>query len=148
MLAQRVRRIWPETRIIILTSYDDEGYLLEAARAGVHGYLLKGASAEVLADAIRAVHAGEKQLSPLLGGKALDQLAVLTRAQAQSESGLTNQELQLLRLIAAGTSTQEMGDTLHFSERTVKRKIQDILVKLGATSRAQAVAEAFKRGLL
>ena len=147
-LARRVRRVRPETRIIILTSYDDEGYLLEAARAGVHGYLLKSASAEVLADAIRAVYAGEKQLSPLLGGKALDQLVLLTRAQAQSESGLTSQELQLLQLIAEGIVTQEIADTLHFSERTVKRKIQDILVKLGATSRAQAVAEAFKRGLL
>jgi DNA-binding NarL/FixJ family response regulator len=147
-LARQLRRTQSKARVIILTSHDHEAYLLEAAQAGVHGYLLKSSSAEVLADAIRAVHAGERRLSPALVGKALEQLEVLSQAQAQSESGLSTQELQLLKLIADGASTQDMAQALYLSERTVKRKIQDILAKLGAASRAQAVAEAFKRGIL
>ena len=147
-LARQLRRSQSKVRVIILTSHDHEAYLLEAAQAGVYGYLLKGASAEVLADAIRAVHAGERRLSPTLVTKALEQLEVLSQAQVQSESGLSDQELQLLRLIADGADTQDMAQALYLSERTVKRKIQDILAKLAANSRAQAVAEAFKRGIL
>ncbi len=147
-IARQVRYSQARARIIILTSYEDENYLLEAARIGVEGYLLKNASAEVLADAIRAVHLGEGRLSPALAGKALGQLRALTRSRVQSESGLTDQELQLLQLIAGGVSTQEITQKLYWSERTIKRKTKDILIKLNATSRAQAVAEAFKRGLL
>jgi len=147
-LARQLRRSGAEARVIILTSHDDEAYLMEAAQAGVHGYLLKSASAELLAEAIRAVHAGEHRLSPALVSKALEQLEALSRTQAQAESGLSDQELQLLRLLADGANTQDMARALYLSERTVKRKLQDILDKLGAATRAQAVAEAFKRGLL
>lgn len=147
-LARQIRRLGSNARIIILTSYDDDGYLLEAAHAGVYGYLLKSASAEVLAEAIRAVHAGQRQLSPDLAGKALEQLESLSRLQAQAESGVSDLELQLLRLIVDGASIQEMSQSLYLSDRTVKRKIQDLLTKFHASSRAQAVAEAFKRGLL
>lgn len=147
-LARQLQRGHFETRVIILTSYDNEDYLLKAAQAGVYGYLLKSASAEILADAIRAVHAGERRLSSTLAGKALQQLETLSQAKLQAESGLLNQELQMLHLIAAGASTQEIAQTLYLSERTIKRKIQDILDKLGAANRAQAVAEAFKRGIL
>ena len=147
-LARRIRRMPSGARVMILTSYDDEGYLLEAAQAGVRGYLLKSASTEVLAESIRAVYAGEERLSPELGGKALRQLGALVRTQAQSEVGLTDQELRLLQLIAEGASVQDMVHQMYLSERTLKRKTQDVLGKLGATSRAQAVAEAFRRGLL
>jgi len=147
-LARQLRRAAPSVRIIVLTSHDDETYLLEAAQAGVHGYLLKSASAELLVHAIRAVQAGEHQLSPSLAGKAMEKLSLLSRTQAQAGSGLSDHELQLLRLLADGASTQDMAQGLFMSERTVKRKIQDVLTKLEASSRAQAVAEAFKRGLL
>ncbi len=147
-LARRLRRGQSDSRIIILTSYDDEGYLLQAAQAGVYGYLLKSASAEILAEAIRAVHRGERRLSPTLADKALEQLETLSQAQLQSEAGLSEQELELLQLIADGATTQDMAHTLYLSERTIKRKIQDVLNKLDAANRAQAVAEAFKRGLV
>jgi len=147
-VAGQLRRSGAGVRIIILTSHDDEAYFMEAAQAGVHGYLLKSASAELLAEAIRAVHAGEHRLSPGLMGKALEQLEAMSRAQAQAEAGLSDQEFQLLKLLAQGADTQDIARTLYLSERTVKRKVQDILAKLGAASRAHAVAEAFKRGLL
>jgi DNA-binding NarL/FixJ family response regulator len=147
-LAAQLRRSGAQCRVIILTSHDDEAYLIEAAQAGVHGFLLKSASAELLAEAIRAAHAGEHRLSPGLVSKVLEQLQAMSQAQAQAESGLSDQELALLRLLAEGASTAAMANALHLGERTVKRKIQDILTKLEATSRAHAVAEAFRRGLI
>jgi DNA-binding NarL/FixJ family response regulator len=147
-LARELRRSGAEARVIILTSHEEEAYLMEAAQAGVHGYLLKSASAELLAEAIRAAHAGEHRLSPQLVSKLLEQLQVMGQARAQAESGLSDQELALLRLLAEGASTLAMANALHLGERTVKRKIQDILTKLDATSRAHAVAEAFRRGLI
>ncbi len=147
-VARQLRRSQCSSRIIILTSYDDENYLLQAARIGVDGYLLKNVSAELLADAIRAVHAGEQQLSPALGGKALGQLRALSRSQLRLESGLAEEELKLLQFIADGLSVPEITRALYWSESTVKRKTKDVLAKLGATSRAQAIGLAFKRGLL
>ncbi len=147
-LARQLRRSGVESRIIFLTAFDDESYLLQAAQVGAQGYLLKSASAEVLAETIRAVHAGEWRISPGMAGKAFQQLQVLSRSQIQTESGLSDEELRLLRLIADGSSIQEITQAVYLSERTVKRKTQNILVKLSATSRAQAVAEAYKRGLL
>ncbi len=147
-LARRLKRAYAPVRIVILTSHDDDSYLLEAAQAGVQGYLLKSVSAELLASAIRAVHAGEYRLSPNLVSKMMEQLSVMSQAQVQAASGMSEQELQLLQLLADGASTQDMAHSLYLSERTVKRKVQDVLAKMGAGSRAQAVAEAFKRGLL
>jgi DNA-binding NarL/FixJ family response regulator len=129
-LARKLRQTDPNVRIIVLTSHDDETYLLEAAQAGVHGYLLKSASAELLAHAIRAVQEGEHQLSPSLAGKAMEKLSWLSRTQAQEGSDLSDHELQLLRLLAEGASTQDMARALFMSERTVKRKVQDVLTKL------------------
>lgn len=147
-LARQLQRVQAKTRVIILTSYDNEDYLLKAAQAGVYGYLLKSASAEILADSIRAVHAGERRLSPRLAGMALHQLETMSRVQVQVDSGLIDQELELLQLIADGATTKDIAETLYLSERTIKRKVQDVLDKLGATNRAQAVAEAYKRGVL
>ena len=147
-LAQRIQRSPSEVRVIILTSYDDQSYLLRAAQAGVHGYLLKSASDDVLVDTIRAVHRGERRISPELIDQVLEQLVALSRTQLQSESGLSEQEFYILQLMAQGASTGDMVRELYLSERTIKRKVQDILSKLGATNRAQAVAEAYERGLL
>ena len=147
-LARQLQRVQARTRVIILTSYDNEDYLLKAAQAGVCGYLLKSTSAEILAEAIRAVHAGERRLSQPLAGKALGQLETLSQVRVQAEFGLLDQELRLLQLIADGATTQDMAQLLYLSERTIKRKVQDVLDKLNATNRAQAVAEAFKRGIL
>lgn len=147
-LARQMRRSMVEARIIILTAFDDDAYLAKAAEVGVHGYLLKSASADVLAETIRAVHAGERRISLAMADKAFQQLQVMCRSRPQYESGVTDEELQLLRLIADGSSVQDIAQVLYLSDRTVKRMTQNILVKLSATSRTQAVAEAFKRGLL
>jgi DNA-binding NarL/FixJ family response regulator len=147
-IAQNLRRIESPARIIILTSYEDKNYLLKAAQAGVHGYLLKSTSPEMLLATIQAVQNGERRLSPEVGGKAIEQLEELGQKIALAKAGLSEQELQLLQLLADGASTQDMIDVMYLSESTIKRKIQDIVAKLGASNRTQAVAEAYKRTLL
>ncbi len=147
-LAQTLQYQHSSVRIIILTSYDDNSYLKKAAQAGVHGYILKSASAEMLIEAIHAVYHGKHRLSPAVAGMAFEQLEQVSHEYIQFKIGLSEQELHMLHLLADGASTQEMCDRLYLSERTIKRKIQDILSKLGAINRTQAVAEAYKRGLL
>lgn len=146
--AQRLKQGWPAVKVIILSTYDDDEYLFGALRAGAEGYLLKSASPEVLADAIRQVGRGERLLSPGLVGRVLNEFRSLAQEKARVESGLTDQELAVLRLIATGATNKEIADRLYWSEVTVKRKVQDILEKMGVANRPQAVAEAAKKGLL
>lgn len=138
----------PEVKIIILTTYDDEAYISGALEAGVHGYLLKNISHEVLADAIRSVHAGERQLSPDLMGQVMRQFADMARVQKQYFSGLTEEELRLIHLVADGKSNSAIAKVMFWSETTVKRRVQELFDKLGVENRVQAAAEAGKRGLL
>lgn len=147
-ITQRVKREHPETKIIILSTYDEDEFLLGALRAGAEGYLLKSASAQVLASAIRQVAQGERLLSPTLITKMMREFQELSKEKARSDSGLTEQELQVLRMIAAGATNKEIAEKLYWSEVTVKRKVQDILEKMGVANRAQAVADAARRGLL
>lgn len=147
-VTQRLKRDYPDIRVIILTTYDDDEYLFGALRAGAEGYMLKSASQESLADSIRQVARGERLLSPDLVGKMMREFKDLANDKARAESGLTDQELEVLRMIAAGATNKEIAEKLYWSEVTVKRKVQDILEKMGVANRAQAVAEAGKRGLL
>ena len=145
-VARRVLCSHPEIKIIILTTFDDESYLHNALEAGVHGYLLKSVSHESLPDSIRAVMRGERLLSPSLVSTVVTNYQALAREHAQREAGLTPEELEILAAIAEGASTKEVAERFFWSEATVKRKIQEILEKLGVTSRVQAIAEAMRRG--
>ncbi|MCL5951682.1 MAG: response regulator transcription factor [Chloroflexi bacterium] len=145
---QRLKREYPRVKVIILSTYDDDEYLLGALRAGAEGYLLKSASAQLLASAIRQVGRGERLLSPTLVGKVMREFQELAKDKSSADSGLTNQELQVVQMIAGGATNKEIAEKLYWSEVTVKRKVQDIFEKMGVSNRAQAVAEAAKRGLL
>ena len=147
-VTQRLKRDYPDVKVIILSTYDDDEFLFGALRAGADGYLLKSASQEVLADSIRQVGHGERLLSPTLVSKVMREFRDLAKDKARGESGLTDQEVQVLQMIAAGATNKEIAEKLYWSEVTVKRKVQDILEKMGVANRAQAVAEAGKRGLL
>lgn len=147
-VTQRLKRDYPDVKVIILSTYDDDEFLFGALRAGADGYLLKSASQEVLADSIRQVGHGERLLSPSLVSKVMREFRDLAKDKARGESGLTEQEVEVLRMIAAGATNKEIAEKLYWSEVTVKRKVQDILEKMGVANRAQAVAEAGKRGLL
>ncbi len=145
-VARRVRQSYPSVRIIILTTYDDESLLHEALEAGVHGYLLKSMSHESLPDSIRAVMRGERLLSSPLVTSVLSNYQKMAQEQAHREAGLTSDELHVLAAIADGASNKDLAERFFWSEATVKRRVQDILEKLGASSRAQAIAEAVRRG--
>ncbi len=145
-VARRVRQAQPAVKIIILTTYDDEGYLQEALEIGVHGFLLKSMSHENLPDSIRAVMRGERLLSPPLVSTVVSKYEQLAREQARREAGLTPEELQILAAIAEGASNHDIAERFFWSEATIKRKLQDVLDKMGATTRSQAVAEAIRRG--
>ena len=145
-VARRVRASHPEVKIIILTTYDDESLLREAMEAGVHGYLLKSVSHETLPDSIRAVMRGEKLLSPKLVSNVVDQYQKLAQSQAQKEAGLTSDELQVLATIAEGASNKDLAEKFFWSEATVKRRVQEIVEKMGVANRTQAIAEALRKG--
>ena len=145
-VARRAHRSHPSVRIIILTTYDDESYLHEAMEAGVSGYLLKSASHESLPDSIRAVMRGEKLLSPALISAVVDGYQHLAQEQAKRDAGLTPEELAVLAAIAEGASNKDVAERFFWSEATAKRRVQETIGKLGASSRAQAIAEAARRG--
>jgi DNA-binding NarL/FixJ family response regulator len=145
-VARRVRRSRPEIKIIILTTFDEESYLHDALEAGVHGYLLKSVSHESLPEAIRAVMRGEQQLSPSLVSNVVANYRDLARKQAQREAGLTQQDLDILSAIAEGATNKDIAVQFFWSDATAKRRVQEILEKLGASSRVQAIAEALRRG--
>jgi DNA-binding NarL/FixJ family response regulator len=145
-VARRVFQSYPQVKIIILTTYDDEIYLEQGLEAGVHGYLLKSVSHETLPDSIRAVMRGEKLLSPSLVSKVVTKYQRLAQEQAKREAGLTADDLKILTLIAEGAHNKVIAEELFWSEATVKRRVQEILEKLGVSNRAQAIAEAVRRG--
>lgn len=145
-IARRVRRSHPGIKIIILTTYDDESYLHQALEAGVHGFLLKSVSYETLPDSIRAVMRGERLLSPSLVSTVVTNYQKLAQEQALQEAGLVPGDLQILAALAEGASNKDLTERFFWSEATVKRRVQEILEKLGASNRAQAIAEAIRRG--
>jgi two-component system, NarL family, response regulator LiaR len=133
---RRIRARDPEARVIVLTTYRDEDYIFPSLRAGARGYLLKDASREELAEAIRAVHRGESLLDP--------QMADAVKAR----EGLTGRELEVLELMAGQNSNAQIAEKLFVSENTVKTHVSNILAKLGCNDRAAAVLTAWKRHLI
>jgi DNA-binding NarL/FixJ family response regulator len=130
--------------IVVFSAYDADEDVFRAIQGGAQGYLLKGSPAADIANAIRQVHAGESYLSPRIAAKLVK--GVL---QPRGRSGLLSaRERGVLRLVAAGLSNRQIGETLSISERTVKFHVTAIFNKLGADNRAQAVALAAERGLL
>lgn len=147
-ITQQLRRSYPEVKIIVLTAYRDEEYLLGALRAGAHAYLLKQASHEMLCEAIHRVYEGERLLSPTLMSRVLEEFEVMARERVVEDSHLTETELHILNYIAVGDTTREIAQKLHWSEATVNRRVQEILTKLNVSNRTHAVAEAIRRGLI
>lgn len=145
-VARRVISSYPQMKIIILTTYDDQSYVDQALEAGVHGFLLKSASHEILPESIRAVMRGERLLSPSLYTNVLANYQQLAQEQAKREAGLTEEDLKILGRISEGENNKTIAEEFYWSEATVKRRVQEILEKLGVSNRAQAIAEAVRRG--
>jgi DNA-binding NarL/FixJ family response regulator len=148
-IAQQLQRGCPKTRTVILTDYSDDSYLFRAMRIGVHGYLQKSLPIRELLPALRAVYRGERIIGePRAITRVLGEFERVTKEQERIRSGLTDIEIELVRLAAEGCSNKEIASRQFWSEVTVKRKMQDIYRKLQVTDRAQAVAEAMRMGLI
>ena len=148
-VAQQLQRACPDTRIVIVTGYTDDSYLLHAMRIGAHGYLPKALPAEEMLAALRAIYQGERVIGEARAiTRVLHDYERLTKEQERVRSGLTDLEIELVRLAAEGCSNKEIAARQFWSEVTVKRKMQDIYRKLQVTDRAQAVAEAMRMGLI
>lgn len=147
----------PETRVLVLTTYGDDEFLFPALHAGARGYLTKDATAEEIEHAIRAMIAGETHLDAAVQQRlvtaVLDQTPPAPAGEPAPSSGanlpdeLTPREVEVLRLIAAGLSNNEIADKLVLSNATVKTHINRIFYKTGARDRAQAVRYAYQHAL-
>ena len=140
IVALRERRV--PSRVLVLTTYDTDSDVLPAVEAGATGYLLKDAPREELFRAVRAAAAGEAVLSPSVAARLMGQL------RNPAKEPLSQRELEVLGLIAQGTTNREAAAQLFISEATVKTHLLHIYAKLGVKDRASAVAAAFERGLL
>jgi DNA-binding NarL/FixJ family response regulator len=147
----------PAPRIIVLTTFDLDEYVLAAIRAGASGFLLKDAPPEEMLDAIRTVHAGDAVIAPSSTRRLIEHLVtVLPAEQHAGEAGpahaavaeLTEREREVLVHMARGRSNTEIGQDLFVAEATVKTHVGRILAKLGARDRVQAVVVAYETGLV
>jgi two-component system, NarL family, response regulator LiaR len=135
---------WPQTRVIALTSFQEEGLVQAALEAGAISYLLKNVSAEALGDAIRSAHAGRPTLAP----EAAQDLVRSATKGPQPGDDLTPREREVLGLLARGLNNKEIAQTLFVSQSTVKFHVSRILAKLEAGSRTEAVALALQHHLV
>jgi two-component system NarL family response regulator len=134
-----IRREFPNSRFVVLTTFDGDEDIHRAIQAGAQGYLLKGMKREELFEAIKAVHAGSRYV-PTIVARSLN-----TR---RASPGLTKRELEVLKLIMHGKSNKEIAVALSTTEGTIKSYVINILGKLGANDRTHAVTIALKRGIV
>jgi DNA-binding NarL/FixJ family response regulator len=139
---QELARLRVPAKVLVLTTFDTDNYVLPAIEAGATGYLLKDAPRAELLRAVQAAAAGQSVLSPAVATR------LVTRVRTPEEDPLSQRELEVLELVAAGTTNRESAAKLFISEATVKTHLLNIYNKLGVSDRAAAVAEAFNRGLL
>lgn len=143
---------WPEARVIILTTFDDDAYVFDGLRAGALGYLLKAVSGQELAEAIRTVMAGGALIEPSVARKVVAEFARWAppaRPLAESlPEPLSDREEEVLRLLAHSLTNREIAARLNLAEGTVKNYVTNILQKIGARDRTQAALRAQELGLL
>jgi len=152
---RRILARWPDAKIIILTTFDDDEYVFEGLRAGALGYLLKAVSGEELARAIRTVAAGGALIDPSVTRKVVEAFTRIAGPPPSSLASspilaepLTERELEVLRLLADGLSNREIAQRLYLAEGTVKNYVSNILGKLDARDRTQAALRARELGLI
>ncbi|MET9067686.1 response regulator [Streptosporangium sandarakinum] len=139
----------PKPKVLILTTFDLDDYVYEALRAGASGFLLKDASAQQLAEAVRVVASGDALLAPSVTRRLISEFArVGPRRPRARPTDITERETEVLTLIAQGRSNQEIAEQLVVSEQTVKTHVGRILAKLDLRDRAQAIVYAYETGLV
>ena len=138
-----IRAVRPAATVIVLTSFDDDEKVFPAIKAGAAGYLLKDVRPNELAEAVRKASRGEALLAPSVAARLMQEVS----GERQPSAGLTERELEVLRLIARGMSNKLIARELVVSEKTVKTHVSNILAKLHLTDRTQAALYAVREGL-
>ncbi len=146
---RRIRAEHPRTQVVVLTTFADDADVLDALRAGARGYLTKDAGADEVERALRRVAAGHADLDPSVQRRLLGWLPEGSPAgdRGPAPDGLTERELDVLRLIGEGLSNGEIATRLHVSESTVKTHVNHLFAKIKVRDRAQAVTYAFRNGI-
>lgn len=137
----------PEIKVLILTTFDTDNYVLQALRAGASGYVLKDAEPAAISSSIMAILSGERVMAGAVANRVLD---MLTGASTPQEfyDGLTSREVEILKLMAMGQANKQIAFTLKISEKTVRNHISHIYEKLQIYDRAQAVVYAVRKSLI
>jgi len=145
---RRIHTAYPEVKVLVLTTFDDDEWVFDAIRAGASGYLLKDTAREKVIVAVRGTLAGKSYVDPGVAGKLIDRVA---NQQEQPESLITNRlterEVDVLRLIGRGFSNAEIAARLNLSEGTVRNHVSAIFAKLEISDRTQAAILAIRHGM-
>jgi len=150
---KRILQIGKSTKVIVLTTFDDDENVFEALRAGAVGYLLKDVSSEKLYEAIKAANQGEYFLLPSITAKVVSEFSRISKPAPKNQEmflpdPLSPREIEIIRLVATGASNKEIADKLVISEGTVKNHLSSILSKLSVRDRMQAVLKAKELGII
>ncbi len=139
---------YPEVKVLVLTTYADDEWVFDSIQAGASGYLLKDTPREELIKAIRGTAAGKTYIDPSVAGRVLEQVSSRqTQPATLITAKLTQREVEVLRLIAKGSSNADIADRLSLSDGTVRNHVSAILSKLGVSDRTQAAVIAIQHGL-
>ena len=139
---KQIKKAAPDTKVLVLTMFTDPGTVAEAVKAGADGYLSKGSSRQSVIQAIHDVAEGRAVLDPNVTE------GVFGRIGGRDQHALTDRELTVLQELADGNATRSVAEHIHVSEETVKTYLKNIYKKLDVRDRTEAVAEAFRRGLV
>jgi DNA-binding NarL/FixJ family response regulator len=138
----RIREQWPETRVLVLTTYDADADILRAIEAGATGYILKDAPKEELFRAVRSTAQGKPYLAPSVASR------LMSRVRSQDADAMSPREVEVLSLVSEGASNKEIARHLRLSEATIKSHLLHIYAKLGVNDRTQAVTLAVRKGII
>jgi DNA-binding NarL/FixJ family response regulator len=145
-----IKEKFPNVAVLVLTTYDMDDWLANAIRSGANGYLLKDTPPQEIVSAIRGTVQGKSYVDPNVAGKVLQQMQQSPVAQSRLEltEPLTERELDVLKLLAKGLSNQEIAESLHLSEGTVRNYLSTLFSKLGVSDRTKAAVLAIQHGLI
>jgi NarL family two-component system response regulator LiaR len=145
---RRLKRASPRSQVVVLTSYHEDEYIFPAIRAGALSYVLKDISPRDLAEVVRKAANGDVVLNPRVAARVIQELQGLRQDQANPFTELSERELDVLRLIAAGLSNMEIAEKLVLSDKTIKGHVSNILSKLHLVDRTQAAVYAWREGIV
>ncbi|MGQ9677569.1 MAG: response regulator, partial [Chloroflexota bacterium] len=148
---RQIKQLFPDVKVLALSAYEDDDYVLEMVKAGASGYMLKDADNTIIISGIEAVHEGKARIHPRLAMKVFQAFAEISNENQRDKDifdGLTEREIEILRLIARGMTNRQVSNHLWISERTVDNHVQNIYKKLNISDRTQATLYAVRKGII